>query len=188
MAILYDGKGNQLVIVEGGGNDKELTYEGLSTTWIANAETAYNAMLTELQKLSYSGVPFFIQTDLHGRSNAPARWLHNKNKSVKNLNLGDDVVDYYSITERSQGEANVEEFITANGGTINGTTYKFTDSSIGIQSNPIKISTAGQFAMLVYLINTRAKYTRYQETVYFYNQYYEIAADIDMGDYFFPAI
>lgn len=103
MAILYDGKGNQYIIKEANGDSgtNELTYTGLSTTWLANAETSYNSLKQEVESLSYDAVPFFIQTDLHGRNNSPARWLHNKDKTIKNINLGDIVTDYYNETENT---------------------------------------------------------------------------------------
>lgn len=88
MAIFYKGNGQQVVVQEPNGNT-ELTYVGVSDAWIANAEIAYNLLQAEVQKLSYSAVPFFVQTDLHNANNAPARWLHNKDKSIKNINLGD---------------------------------------------------------------------------------------------------
>lgn len=144
MAILYDGKGNQIVIVESGGSS-DLTFSGLSTNWITNAETCYNAMMTEVQNLSYSGIPFFIQTDLHGRSNAPARWLHNKDKTVKNLNLGDIVTDYYNSTENNNyrnSALGVDNLITVFGNheaymvgsdipTSYGLNYFYTDTTKG---------------------------------------------------------
>lgn len=146
MAILYDGKGNQIIIQEGGnGGDTELDYKGLSTNWITNAETCYNAMISEIEKISYSGVPFFIQTDLHGRNNAPARWLHNKDKSVKNLNLGDIVTDYYNTRENENyrnSALEVDNLITVYGNheacmkgtdvpTSHGLNYYYTDTTKG---------------------------------------------------------
>jgi predicted phosphodiesterase len=146
MAILYDGKGKQIVIQEGGNSgNTELDYNGVSANWTANAETSYNAMMSEIKKLSYSGVPFFIQTDLHGRSNAPARWLHNKNKLVKNINLGDIVTDYYNDGENERYRNSalpVDNLITVFGNheacmkgsaipTSHGLNYHYTDTTKG---------------------------------------------------------
>lgn len=146
MAILYDGKGKQIIIQEGINIiNTELDYGGLSANWIANAETSYNAMMCELQKLSYSGVPFFVQTDLHGRSNAPARWLHNKNKFVKSINLGDIVTDYYNDGENEKYRNSalpVDNLITVFGNheaflrggaipTSHGLNYYYTDTTKG---------------------------------------------------------
>ena len=94
MAIFYDGKGNQILIVEATG-ETELTFS-LPSGWIANAETAYANVLAQMKLYANDAIPFFIQTDLHGRSNDPARWVHNLDGRIKNLNLGDDVTDYFS--------------------------------------------------------------------------------------------
>lgn len=94
MAIFYDGKGNQILIVEATG-ETELTFS-LPSVWIANAESAYANMLSEMKLYANDAIPFFIQTDLHGGSNNPARWVHNLDGRIKNLNLGDDVVNYFS--------------------------------------------------------------------------------------------
>lgn len=94
MAIFYDGKGNQILIVEATG-ETELTFS-LPSGWIANAESAYANVLAQMKLYANDAIPFFIQTDLHGRSNSPARWVHNLDGRIKNLNLGDDVVDYFS--------------------------------------------------------------------------------------------
>lgn len=99
MTILYDGKGNKIAVGEGTSSNSTLSIIGLSDTWIANANIVYNAMQEIIKTLSYDGIPFFIQTDLHGRNNAPARWLHNKDKNIKNINLGDIVTDYYNERE-----------------------------------------------------------------------------------------
>ena len=145
MAILYDGKGNQIQIIEGGNGSSELTFSGLTANWIANAETSYNAMMSEIEKISYSGVPFFIQTDLHGRNNSPARWLHNIDKRVKNINLGDIVTDYYNIGENNNYRNSalpVDNLITVYGNheavmkgvdvpTSYGLNYYYTDTTKG---------------------------------------------------------
>ena len=94
MAIFYDGKGNQILIVEATG-ETELTFS-LPSGWIANAENAYANVLAEMKLYANDAIPFFIQTDLHGGSNNPARWVHNLDGRIKNLNLGDDVVNYFS--------------------------------------------------------------------------------------------
>lgn len=94
MAIFYDGKGNQILIVEATG-ETELTFS-LPSGWIANAESAYANVLAEMKLYANDAIPFFIQTDLHGRNNDPARWVHNLDGRIKNLNLGDDVTDYFS--------------------------------------------------------------------------------------------
>ena len=94
MAIFYDGKGNQILIAEATGKT-ELTFS-LPSGWIANAESAYANVLAEMKLYANDAIPFFIQTDLHGGHNDPARWLNNKDQRVKNLNLGDDVANYFS--------------------------------------------------------------------------------------------
>lgn len=97
MALFYDGKGNQIVIAEATGSP-DLTYT-LSTAWITNAESAYNSMLAEMQTLGNGAVPFFIQTDAHGRGGHPHRWLHNLDSRVKSINLGDVTSDYFNTRE-----------------------------------------------------------------------------------------
>ena len=120
-----------------------LSHSSLSDAWIANAETAYSNMLAQMKLYANDAIPFFIQTDLHGRSNDPARWLNNKDQRVKNLNLGDNVVDYFS---ESAGETYrnsalpVQNLITvfgnheANAGTAEAATeyglkYYYTDTT-----------------------------------------------------------
>ena len=71
MAIFYDGKGNQILIVEATG-ETELTFS-LPAGWIANAETAYANVLAQMKLYANDAIPFFIQTDLHGRHNDPDR-------------------------------------------------------------------------------------------------------------------
>ena len=73
-----------------------LSHPSLSTAWIANAETAYSNVLEQMQLYGNDAIPFFILTDPHGRGNDPARWLNNKDIRVKNLSLGDFVIDYHS--------------------------------------------------------------------------------------------
>lgn len=68
----------------------------MTDEWITNAETAYASVLEEMKLYGNDAIPFFVQTDLHGRNNDPARWMHNKDGRVKNINLGDIVVDYFS--------------------------------------------------------------------------------------------
>lgn len=127
-----------------------LSHASLSDDWKANAETAYAAMLAEMQLYGNDAVPFFIQTDLHGRNNDPARWLNNKDGRVKNLNLGDIVVDYFSD---SAGDAYrtsalpVQNLITVYGNheayTLNaenateyGLTYYYTDTTTSGRRQP----------------------------------------------------
>lgn len=143
MTILYDGKGNKIAMNEGTSSNSTLSIIGLSDTWIANANTVYNAMQEIIKTLSYDGIPFFIQTDLHGRNNAPARWLHNKDKNIKNINLGDIVTDYYNERENStykESASPVDNLITVFGNheaykkgtdipTSYGLNYYYTDTS-----------------------------------------------------------
>lgn len=116
MSNLYDGNGGIIsgasvtdeqvkrVIIRGivageielptSGTNGTLTHS-LTDAWTANAKAAYANVLAEMQQYNTAAIPFFIQTDLHGRTNDPARWLNNTDKRVKNINLGDIVVDYY---------------------------------------------------------------------------------------------
>lgn len=70
---------------------------GLTDSWVANAETAYGAMLEKMKELGTSAIPFIAQADPHGQAALPARWMHNKDKRVKNIVLGDVVGDYFNI-------------------------------------------------------------------------------------------
>jgi hypothetical protein len=74
-----------------------LSCTGMSDTWYTNAETAYNLMIAEMKNHGNTAIPFFIQTDQHGASNAPARWMNNKDGKVKNINLGDIMVDKFYL-------------------------------------------------------------------------------------------
>lgn len=73
-----------------------LSVAGLSDAWIANAEAAYALMLAKMRELGNSAIPWFIQTDQHGRGGTAAKWVHNKDKRVKNIALGDVVSDYFN--------------------------------------------------------------------------------------------
>lgn len=79
-----------------------LSHASLSDAWIANAETAYANMLAQMKLYGNDAIPFFILTDPHGGNNDPIRWVNNKDKRVKNINLGDIVVDAFSV---AAGEA-----------------------------------------------------------------------------------
>lgn len=90
----------------------------MSDDWIANAETAYAHVLAEMKLYGNDAIPFFVQTDLHGRNNDPARWMHNKDKRVKNINLGDNSVDHYGVWDAENYRASalpVQNLITVFG-------------------------------------------------------------------------
>lgn len=78
------------------GTSGTLAHASLTDSWLANAETAYANVLAEMKQYSNDAIPFLIQTDLHGRNNDPMRWMNNKDKRVKCINLGDNVIDHYS--------------------------------------------------------------------------------------------
>ena len=148
MAIFYDGKGNQILIVEATG-ETELTFS-LPSGWIANAETAYANVLAQMKLYANDAIPFFIQTDLHGSSNDPARWVHNLDGRIKNLNLGDDVTDYFSDAAGAayrDAAMPVQNLITVFGNheayTLNaenateyGLTYYYTDTTTSGRRQP----------------------------------------------------
>lgn len=127
-----------------------LSHASLSDAWIANAETAYANVLAQMKLYANDAIPFFIQTDLHGRSNDPARWLNNKDQRVKNLNLGDDVVDYFSDAAGAayrDAAMPVQNLITVFGNheayTLNaenateyGLTYYYTDTTTSGRRQP----------------------------------------------------
>lgn len=85
-------------IVISGPEGGTLSYN-LSDTWKANGESALTAVVAEMQAWGNDAIPFFIQTDLHGRNNDPARWLHNLNDRIMNINLGDNATDYFNTGE-----------------------------------------------------------------------------------------
>lgn len=122
MANLYTGAGNQIsvggepttaqvktallsAIASGDVNmgsaiGATLGYTSPGTAWEANAETAYNNLLTAYKEIPNSGIPFFISTDQHGRGLEQHRWLNNidadiNGMGVMNLNLGDTVTDVF---------------------------------------------------------------------------------------------
>ena len=76
-----------------------LSFPNLKAEWQANAQTAYEAAVVEMRKSGYAAIPVFIQSDLHGRSNEPQRWMHNTDKRVKNLCLGDIVTDEFNMAQ-----------------------------------------------------------------------------------------
>ena len=93
-AIVSAVQDGSLVVSSAAGGT--LSHASLSDDWKANAETAYTAMLEEMKLIGNDAIPFFVQTDLHGRSNDPARWLNNIDARIKNINLGDDVENWFS--------------------------------------------------------------------------------------------
>lgn len=94
--VIMSGIANGDIALPAVGTSGTLSHASLSEAWITNAETAYANMLAQMKMYGNDAIPFFILTDPHGRGNDPARWLNNKDQRVKNINLGDFVVDYFS--------------------------------------------------------------------------------------------
>jgi len=99
----YDKNGN--VVFTGSGEDEFIkttvpyTMNWLITSdWLANAETQRNAIKT-IYEQSVDAIPFFLQTDGHGRYNEGNKGCHNLAEPVMryipNLQLG-DYASYYS--------------------------------------------------------------------------------------------
>ena len=79
-----------------------LSYTSPGDAWEANAETAYQALLTAYKESPNKGIPFFISTDQHSRGVEVNRWLNNRDVdgiNMLNINLGDTVYDYFNLTE-----------------------------------------------------------------------------------------
>lgn len=81
-----------------------LTYSGLSSAWISNAQNAYDSMLARYKNIANGAIPFFISTDQHGRGVEQHRWVNNVDVdglNIANINLGDTVTDYYNTYQLS---------------------------------------------------------------------------------------
>lgn len=91
---------------------------GMSDAWVANATTQYNAMMGALSDISYSGVPFFVTTDQHGKGTGGNQWLANTDVSVKNVSLGDwcgDIFGPVAMGELAEKTAGIPNFMAIPG-------------------------------------------------------------------------
>lgn len=66
--------------------------------WSSNAKKAYMLMKDKMNELE-DAVPWFVQTDQHGRLAPTARWMHHMDPSVRNISLGDVTTDYFNEQE-----------------------------------------------------------------------------------------
>lgn len=101
----YDIQGNELLSGGSAPSDEFvktiLSYDTnyiISNAWLANATTQRNALLTAFNATG-DGIPFFIQTDGHGRLNEGNKGCHNLAEEtmgyIRNIQLG-DYGSYYS--------------------------------------------------------------------------------------------
>ena len=67
--------------------------------WSGNANEAYKLMRDKRNELDGEAIAFFIQTDQHGRMAPTALWMHLRDRSVKNISLGDLTTDYFNEKE-----------------------------------------------------------------------------------------
>lgn len=75
---------------------------GLTDAWTANAETAYQNLLTAYEENPNGNIPFFITTDQHSGGVEANRWVNNRDydgMNLVNINLGDTVQDKHFPTE-----------------------------------------------------------------------------------------
>lgn len=67
--------------------------------WASNAKKAYMLMNDKMNEVGQDAIPWFIQTDQHGRLAPTARWMHRMDPSVRNISLGDVATDYFNEQE-----------------------------------------------------------------------------------------
>ena len=67
--------------------------------WSGNANEAYKLMRDKKKELDDGAIAFFIQTDPHGRAVPTALWMQLRDRSVKNIALGDVTTDYFNEKE-----------------------------------------------------------------------------------------
>ena len=125
----YDVAGNPLLDGGGGGGDDEfiktiLPYDSnymINASWLENATTQRNALITAYQA-SEDAIPFFIQTDGHGRYNEGNKGCHNLAEEtmgyIRNIQLG-DYGSYYSNGNNPINHANtslgISKYLTVMG-------------------------------------------------------------------------
>ena len=97
----YDIEGNDLLSGEEPWNPTPVSYDMnwlINSAWLANATTQRDAIKAIYQQ-SEDAIPFFIQTDGHGRLNEGNKGCHNLAESVMryipNMMLG-DYASYYN--------------------------------------------------------------------------------------------
>lgn len=122
MANLYDGNGNAVSVggtpttadvkaallaaiasgdvVVSSGVGVTLGVNSLGAMWEANAETAYNRLLTAYKQVPNTGIPFFICTDTHGNTVEPNRWVNNRDSdgmNIINFQMGDECPTVFAM-------------------------------------------------------------------------------------------
>lgn len=120
----YDKDGTEVFSAEEPWNPTTLTYDTnwfITSAWLANAAIQRNAVKTIYQQ-SEDAIPFFIQTDGHGRYNEGNKGAHNIAESVMryipNLQLG-DYASYYNHganpTNHKNTSAGISNYLCAMG-------------------------------------------------------------------------
>ena len=71
----------------------------IPTNFETYANVAYNTLIDYMKANGYDAVPVYIVSDSHGNAMSPFAWLNQIDKSVKCLQLGDIVNDYYNEYE-----------------------------------------------------------------------------------------
>ncbi len=119
----YDINGNELL--NGGGDDDEfiktiLPYDTnyiINSAWLGNAQIQRDALISAYT-VSEDAIPFFIQTDGHGRLNEGNKGCHNlaeeTMKYIRNIQLGDYASYYYdgsNPSSHSRTSSGIEKYI-----------------------------------------------------------------------------
>ena len=89
-----------------------LTYNNLTSAWIANATSSYNSMKARYKELSNESIPFFISTDQHSGGLEQHRWVNNIDADgieMANINLGDTVLDTFSASALTSWAGRVKQ-------------------------------------------------------------------------------
>lgn len=93
----------------------------ITNAWLANATTQRDALLTAFNATT-DGIPFFIQTDGHGRYNEGNKGCHNLAEPimeyVRNIQLGDYESFYYdgnNPSDHARTSNGIEKYISAMG-------------------------------------------------------------------------
>lgn len=142
----YDIEGNDLLSGEEPWNPTPVSYDMnwlINSAWLANAATQRDAIKSIYQQ-SEDAIPFFIQTDGHGRLNEGNKGCHNLAESVMryipNMMLG-DYASYYNNgnnpSDHARTSAGIANYISAMGNHE----FMLSSSDTGLASLPVLIAS-----------------------------------------------
>lgn len=142
----YDIEGNDLLSGEEPWNPTPVSYDMnwlINSAWLANAATQRDAIKSIYQQ-SEDAIPFFIQTDGHGRLNEGNKGCHNLAESVMryipNLQLG-DYASYYSNGNNPANHASSSAGIANYFSAMGNHEFMLSSSDTGLASLPVLVAS-----------------------------------------------